>query len=199
MGNRPLSPAPCFDDQVYTTLSWADEKSACRALFQECSVKKDDNVADEMEKRQEPSMPLQQNLNRGGSIGGASSTSSTRGDNLPALTDNMSSSEPSSLDEQDAFRTQLSRHELHVQPAAPNQVVDIISLHHFEPGITLARSAEYYLGLAASSTDYTQGTSGSLERDARVDLVTSRGSSGGREDLDEDYRNDYSGTFGREG
>lgn len=198
MGNRPLSPAPCFDDQVYTTLSWADEKSSCRALFQECSINKGDNVAKDMDPRQEPTLSAQR-IQKVGSISGAS-TSSTRGDNLPALTDNMSSSEPSSLDEQDTFRMQLSRQELHTQPVVPNQqVVDVIAMHHFETGITLSRSAEYYLGLATSSNDYTQGTSGSLERDARVDLVTSRGSSGGREDLDDEYRHDYSGTFGREG
>lgn len=185
MGNRPLSPAPCFDDQVYTTLSWADEKSTCRTLFQECSIKKGDKVAKDTEIRQEKPLSLQ-NLGKAGSLG--DSTASSRGDNLPALTDNMSSSEPSSLDELDTFRSQLSRHELSTEPVAPNPVVDVIALHHFEPAISLSRSAEYYLGLATSSNDYTQGTSGSLERDARVDLVTSRGSSGGREDLDDEYR-----------
>lgn len=193
-----MSPAPCFDDQVYTTLSWADEKSACRVLFQECSIEKGDNATKDVEVRQEPSLSLR-NLHKGGSIDVSSTTSSNRGDNLPALTDNMSSSEPSSLDEQDTFRLQLTRQELHVQPIATNQVIDIIDVHRFDPGLTASRSAEYYLGLASSSNDYTQGTSGSLERDARVDLVTSRGSSGGREDLDDEYRNDYSGTFGREG
>ncbi len=194
MGNRPLSPAPCFDDQVYTTLSWADEKSTCRTLFSECNLKQREEHSDEDDLRQDPSL---QQSDRSGSI--TDSISSTRREDLPALTDNLSSSEPSSMDEDYTFRSQQPRRDLSAQTTTLNEVIDVIAVHQFHPSITLSRSAEYYLGMAASSNDYTQGTSGSLERDARVDLVTSRGSSGGRDDFDDDYRNDISGTFGREG
>lgn len=196
MGNQALSPAPCFDDQVYTTLSWADEKSTCRTLFQDCNIKKHDNPAEESDMRQDSSVQYSE---KSGSIAASVSASSSRRENLPALTDNLSSSEPSSADEDDPVRFQQQGQDFHLQAEPSDQVVDVIAIHQFEPSITLSRSAEYYLGMAASSNDYTQGTSGSLERDARVDLVTSRGSSGGREDFDDDYRNDNSGTFGREG
>lgn len=72
----------------------------------------------------------------------------------------------------------------------------MIALHYPEPVLSPTRSAEYYLGLGAvSSNDDTHGTSGSFNRDARADLGTSRGSSvQGRESFDEfdEYRTDVS-------
>ena len=78
--------------------------------------------------------------------------------------------------------------------------MDVIELHHHQPiNVNPSHSAdEQYLGLMGvgvgveSKDDDTNGTSGSLDRDARVDLGTSRGSSGGREDVDEEFRMDNS-------
>lgn len=165
MGNRASvgSPAPCFDDQIYSTLSWAEKKTVCRTLFDNSCQNVDESIAivatrDDNETDHPPA---------------DSASRSMKTDDFPALTDNLSSSDPSDECRPSTKITLQNQ-----------QTVDVIVLHQ-EPQSTIPETADYYLS-TNSSTEHTHGTSGSLERDARADLGTSRGSSGGREDFDED-------------
>jgi len=207
MGNQSSSPAPCFDDQIYTTLSWGDDKAGCRQLWDDSCSTISNHPRVNSPKRAE--LPLHHSASPRIVHSESSQVSLTAGsitadpyDDLPALTDNVSSSEPSSPRDggHDHFRA-AARREME-EPTRNTQQppqVNVITLHDHGPCISPSRSAEYYLGMVASSSnDYTHGTSGSLERDARADLGTSRGSSvQGREGFDEldESRTDVSERF----
>jgi hypothetical protein len=220
MGNQPPS-SPCFDDQVYTTLSWADAQGSCRNLVydscnatcnskhnspkkkQEAQYPKDPTRPPKPEQREDLPTPL-------------SNASDPPCEPLPALTDNLSSSGSSSsgpvAQQQQKNQNGVagSSSSCHIQQypigtaTVNSQLVDVIELHHHQPMIPLNPSQNgddaggsgdgyYNLGWigAASSNDYTNGTSGSLERDARVDLGTSRGSGGGTRDDFGDEQDEY--------
>lgn len=224
MGNEPSSPSqsPCFDDQVYTTLSWAHDNNACRKLFDNCT-EEDDKVRDDPSSREIVSsetfsrQSLQDDFHAVPLLPIDSSSHSPRHEDkyLPALTDNLTSSEPSSNDDgdnddkddgHDHFHQYAARTGQQEQYRATQQRSNVIILHHHAPpeDLNQSHSAEDYLERmgegGAPSHDYsTQGTSGSLERDARADLGTSRGSSvqgrEGYDDLDDFVTDMSSGRF----
>mmetsp|Transcript_113852 Transcript_113852/g.318015 ORF Transcript_113852/g.318015 Transcript_113852/m.318015 type:complete len:213 (-) Transcript_113852:104-742(-) len=191
MGNQPPS-SPCFDDQVYTTLSWADAQGSCRNLCNATTNKRKEKDSSPIESvRKTPARPPKPEQRQDDISETLSSTLTPKyHDPLPALTDNLSSSDP---EEEEDRNNPQHRFRSHARPrfnaAAPlGTEGNAIQLHNQPLSLSLSHSAEYYLGVgAASSNDHTNTTSGSLERDARVDLGTSRGSSGGREDVDEYY------------
>jgi hypothetical protein len=148
MGNQPSSSSSslCFKDQVpLTDSSWIEKNPSCcsKLLFENCNA--EDNVRDENNAKNESIV-----VNDTSPTTTPPRPTSLMAPNLPALTDNLSSSEPSGEDDDD---------DDHQNPPSRDS-----NLYHCP--------------------------SGSLDRDARVDLVTSRCSSGGRDSYSYEDRDD---------
>lgn len=129
MGNRASSSirSPCFDDDVYSTLSFDDRKGTCQIFFENCQTGSTSSVYDDDIREptdgnlyERPIDLTEVRASQGSSIARfdeGSVSEKTISDQFPALTDNMSSSvQSSSGDEEDnsnnAYHPHLRRSRL---------------------------------------------------------------------------------------
>jgi hypothetical protein len=196
MGNKPPS-APCFQDQIVASaLSWAHKNDEnCTNLF-------GNNCVDN---HHEESIPEAEHDTAGDEENSLQTTKtitsqqqqpqatplllSRLAPDLPALTDNMSSSEQELSEHLDAAAAAADHDEGALQGSPTNQSEFLYQ--NYTSG-SIERDARIDLGTSRCSTGgrddqsyFTSYLSGSIDRDARIDLGTSRGSSGGRDDRDD--------------